>query len=150
MATIFAFLHHLAAFTLVSAVTVEFVLLRSALSLESARKLQIADMVLGASAGVVLVVGSLRILYFEKGALYYMHSGAFMAKFSLFVIVALLSIVPTIEFVKWRGAVKQGQVPTVTAERLGTLRKIVHIELMGIVLILLFAAMMARGVGVVP
>jgi putative membrane protein len=150
MPTIFAFLHHLAAFALVSALAIEFVLLRSALSLESARRLQVADMILGASAGVLLVVGSLRVLYFEKGALYYMHSWSFIAKFSLFLLVALLSIVPTIEFVKWRGAVKQGQTPVVTAERMAYLRKIIHIELTGIVLIVLFAAMMARGVGMVP
>jgi hypothetical protein len=47
MATFFAFLHHGAAFTLVSALAVEFVLIRQELRLASARRLPIVD----ASAG---------------------------------------------------------------------------------------------------
>ena len=42
---------------------------------------------------------------------------------------------------------KRGEVPTVDSARLRTLRMLIHGELAGIVLILLFAAMMARGVG---
>ena len=38
MSTLFAFLHHLAAFTLVSAIAIEFVLLRGELTLWSARR----------------------------------------------------------------------------------------------------------------
>jgi len=47
MSTLFAFLHHLAAFTLVSALAVEFVLIRQELTLANARKLPIVDAVLG-------------------------------------------------------------------------------------------------------
>src|SRR4051794_15196367 len=61
MSTLFAFLHHLCAFTLVSAVAVEFVLIRGDLTLSSARRLQIADMVLGIAAGALLIVGLSRV-----------------------------------------------------------------------------------------
>ena len=44
MSTLFAFLHHLAAFTLVAAIAVEFTLIRQELTLASARKLQATDM----------------------------------------------------------------------------------------------------------
>ncbi|MEI5604675.1 DUF2214 family protein, partial [Streptomyces brasiliscabiei] len=64
---------------------------------------------------------------------------------TLFILVALLSIVPTIEFLSWREAVQAGQVPAVAAGKLKRIRMIVHIELAAIVLILLFAAMMAKG-----
>ena len=77
MTTLFAFLHHLAAFTLVSALAVELVLLRQELTLAVARRLPIVDAVLGVSAGILLVVGLLRVFYFEKGADYYFHSHAF-------------------------------------------------------------------------
>jgi putative membrane protein len=40
MSTLFAFLHHLCAFTLVSAVAIEFTLIRGELTLASARRLQ--------------------------------------------------------------------------------------------------------------
>ena len=47
----------------------------------TARRLALADLVLGVvSAGVLLVVGLLRVFYFEKGAAFYFSSGAFIAK----------------------------------------------------------------------
>ena len=106
MSTLFAFLHHVAAFTLVSALAVEFILIGQEFSLATARRLVIADAVLGAAAGILLVVGLLRVFFFEKGADYYFHSHAFMTKFSIFIAVALLSIVPTLEFLSWRKALK--------------------------------------------
>jgi putative membrane protein len=145
MTVLFAFLHHLAAFTLVGALAVEFVLIKQEPSVATARKLAIADAVLGAAAGVLLVAGLARVFYFEKGAAYYFHSHAFLTKFSLFVIVALLSVVPTIEFLSWRKAVKQGQAPVVAAAKLKRLRMIIHMELAAIVIILLCAAIMAKG-----
>jgi putative membrane protein len=109
MSTLFAFLHHLCAFTLVGAIAIEFTLVRQELSLASARRLLATDLVLGIAAGLLLVIGLLRVFFFEKGAAYYWHSHAFLIKFSLFVIVGLLSIIPTREFLSWRGAIKAGQ-----------------------------------------
>ena len=58
-----------------------------------------------------------------------------------------MSIVPTREFLSWRNAVKQGQAPSVSPERVRRLRSIIHWELVGVVLIILMAALMAKGVG---
>ena len=145
MIVTFAFLHHLAAFTLVAAIAIELVLLRGELTLWSARRLQVADGILGVAAGVLLAAGLARVFWFEKGAAYYFHSHAFLLKFSLFIIVGLLSIVPTIEFLSWRKAVKQGEVPVVAAAKLRRVRMIVHLELAAIAIILLCAAVMAKG-----
>ena len=145
MTTLFAFLHHLAAFVLVSALAIELMLIRQELTLATARRLQVVDAILGASAGTLLIVGLLRVFFFEKGAAYYWSNHAFLAKFSLFVIVALLSVVPTVTFLSWNKAVKQGQAPVVAVQKVRQLRMIIHIELGAIVLILLFAAIMARG-----
>jgi putative membrane protein len=148
MAALFAFLHHLAAFSLFAALVVEFILIRDPLTVASARKIQIADMVFGISAGVLLVVGFMRVFYFEKGSFYYFHSWAFSAKIGLFLLVGLISIVPTIEFLSWRTAVKQGQVPVLSEAKRRSLRSIMHFELLGVALIILCAALMAKGVGV--
>jgi Predicted membrane protein (DUF2214) len=59
-------LHHVAACTLVSALAVELVLLRQELTLAVARRLPIVDVVLGVSAGILLVVGLLRVFYFRE------------------------------------------------------------------------------------
>lgn len=145
MTTIFAFLHHVFAFALVATLAVELALLRQPLSLENARRLTAIDGIYGASAILLLAVGLSRVFFFEKGYLYYFTSHAFLTKLGLFVLVGLASIVPTVEFLKWRKAVKAGELPIVNESKLRSMRRIVHWELAGIVLILLFAAMTARG-----
>ncbi len=100
---------------------------------------------LGIAAGALLVVGLLRVIFFEKGASYYFHSYAFLTKFALFIVVGLLSIIPTVEFLSWRGALQAGQVPTVGAKKMRLVTAIIHGELAAIVIILLCAAIMARG-----
>jgi putative membrane protein len=147
MTSLFAFLHHIAAFTLFAALVVELILIREVLTVGTARRLQVADMVFGISAGVLIVVGLLRVFYFEKGAYYYFHTWTFIAKLTLFLIVGLVSIVPTREFLSWRKAVQQGQAPSVSPDKVRSLRSIMHWELVGVVLIILMAALMAKGVG---
>jgi putative membrane protein len=145
MTVLFAFLHHLAAFTLVSALAVEFTLIRQDLTLATARRLIAADTVLGAAATVLLAVGLARVLWFEKGPDYYWHSHAFMTKFSVFIAVALLSAIPTFEFLSWRKPVRAGQTPAPGVRKLTLVRKVIHGELLGVVIILLCAAIMAKG-----
>jgi putative membrane protein len=145
MTTLFAFLHHLCAFTLVSALAIEFALIRQELTLASARRLLVTDTVYGIAAGALLVVGLLRVFFFEKGADYYFHSHAFLTKLSLFVVVGLLSIIPTMEFLSCRGAVKASQAPSIDTRKLRRVTAVIHAELAAIVVILLCAAIMARG-----
>ena len=136
-----AFLHHVAAFALVAGMAVELSLLRGEVTLAHARRLALVDAVVGMSAGVVLAVGLLRVFYFEKGAAYYFQNGAFLAKLVLFLLVAAASIYPTIKFIAWRKGA------AIEAEDVRRVRKLVHLELLGVVFILLFAALMARGIG---
>ena len=58
-----------------------------------------------------------------------------------------MSIVPTREFLSWRKAVQQGHAPSVSPDKVRSLRSIMHWELVGVVLIILMAALMAKGVG---
>jgi putative membrane protein len=145
MTTLFAFLHHLCAFTLVSAVAIEFALIRGELTLSSARRLQLTNHVFGIAAGALLAIGLLRVFFFEKGADYYFHSHAFMAKLSIFIVIGLLSIIPTMEFQSWRGALEAGQAPVIDAKKRRLVTAAIHGELLCIVIILLCAAIMARG-----
>jgi putative membrane protein len=145
---LFAFLHHAAAFALVAALAVELVLIRDELTVRNARRLIVADAVYGVSAGTLLAVGLARVFLFEKGASYYFQSAPFLAKLALFVAIGLASIIPTFEFLSWRGAVRGGVAPAANPAKLRTIRRIVHLELAGVLLMLLCAAMMARGVGI--
>jgi putative membrane protein len=63
------------------------------------------------------------------------------------VLIALLSIYPTLEFLSWRKTLKQGQVPFVHPPKIRAIRTLIHLELAGAVLLLLFAALMAKGIG---
>ena len=147
MSAFFAFLHHVAAFTLVSALAVEFVLIRGELTLRNARTIRFADMVFGIASGVILIVGLIRVFYLEKGASYYFHSVPFLAKLSLFAVVGLLSIYPTLQFASWRAAIRAGAVPVVEPSRLRAIRRVIHWELACILVLVLCAALMARGIG---
>jgi len=145
MSTLFAFLHHLAAFALVAALAVEFVLIRQELNTATARRLLVTDAILGGAAGALLIIGLLRVFYFEKGADYYLSSHAFMAKFAAFLAVAALSVIPTVEILSWRKALKAGQAPAPSEKKIRMIRALLRGELIGIVIILLCAAIMARG-----
>ena len=144
---IMAFLHHLAAFTLTAAIIYELVTFRKDLSLAEARKIQRMDILYGISAGVLVIVGLLRVFYFEKGAAFYAQNWFFWLKMAGFALAALLSIYPTVRFVRWRRSLAGNQVPQLTDQEASRIKMILRLEMLAIGVILFAAAMMARGVG---
>ena len=133
-----AFLHHAAAFVIVGVLH---------LTPTSARSILRMDVAYGIAAVVLLIVGFGRVLYTEKGPTYYLHSIPFLVKISLFLIVGLLSIYPTFQFLGWRGALRAGRAPALAAPVRRRLRMVVHIELTLLFVIMLCAALMARLIG---
>lgn len=145
---IMAFLHHLAAFTLVgSLIYYEHTTFRKDLSFVDARRIQRMDLGYGISAGFILIVGLLRVFYFEKGAPYYAQNWFFWIKMAGFALAALLSIYPTVRFVSWNKFLARNQVPQISEQEVTRIKMILRLELLAIVIILFSAAMMARGVG---
>ena len=144
---IMAFLHHLAAFALVGTIIYELVSFRKDMSLTEARRLQRMDTVYGISAVILLVVGLLRVFNFEKGASFYAQNWFFWTKMIGFALAGLLSIYPTVRFVSWNKSFAKGQAPEISDTEFARIKLILRLELLGIVIIILSAAMMARGVG---
>ena len=142
-----AFLHHLAAFTLVAALAVEVALFKPPLTVVQARRLQRTDLIFGVAAVVVLVVGMLRVAFFEKGPGYYWRDAFFLIKLGAFILAALISIYPTVTFLSWSKALKAGVAPEVGEARTRSVRMCMMLELTAIVVILGCAALMARGLG---
>jgi len=142
-----AFLHHLAAFTVVGALAAEVVLFKLPLTVVQARRVQRADQIFGAAATVLLVVGLLRVAYFEKGADYYFGNAFFLTKFTLFVLAAVISIYPTVLFISWNKTLKQGEVPAVSPQAATRARMCMMLELTAILGIVFCAPFMARGIG---
>lgn len=145
MTTLFAFLHHVAAFMLVGSLAIEHSLIRLKLDRHVAQKLQRADMIFGMCAGLILVIGLLRVFFYEKGTGYYFHSIPFMVKLGLFILMGLLSIYPTIQFISWRSDLRNNQDPVVPDHKIILIQRIIKYELAIAILIILCAAMAARG-----
>ncbi len=147
MNAVVAFAHHLAAFLLVSTLVVESALLNGALDRERMRQLQRMDLLYGLAAGMIVLVGLARVFWFEKGPAYYGHNAFFMAKMTLFGVVGVLSVYPTVVFLRWGKSLRQGAMPEIAPAQLLRLRRVVKAELAGLAGVLFCAAMMAKGYG---
>lgn len=145
---IMAFLHHVFAFTLTASLIYEFVAYRKGMTVDEARRIQRVDLVYGVSAGLLLIVGLLRVLYFEKGADFYVQSPFFWVKMISFTIVGLLSIDPTIRYIRWNRLLKDDQSPVLSEAEFKRTRLLLLLEVIGLGLILFSAALMARGIGI--
>ena len=144
-AALVAYLHYLSIFALFALLSIEHVLFKTPLDLSRARSLMITDLAYGICAVLVLATGVARVLWFGKGAAYYMGNSLFHAKVGLFVLVGLLSILPTLVFIKWRSAVKAGQVPEPSARQLRLVTWSIRVELLALLFIPLLAARHQRG-----
>jgi len=147
IAAMVAFGHFLAFFALAAALVLELALLTESLSIEAARRIQRADMVLGISAVLLLVFGFLRVFYFEKGSAYYFDNVFFWIKIALFVAAGIISIYPSAIYRRWNSELKQDIAPELSSDAVGLLKKIIHWELVLIGGILICASLMARGFG---
>jgi putative membrane protein len=146
-AATFAFLHHACAFLIVATLMVELIVAKGELTLASARSLLRMDAIYGVSALIVIIVGILRVHYFEKGTSYYLHSTPFIVKMALFLAVGLLSIYPTKTFMSWRPHLRAQQIPVLDAATRRKVRIFIHLELTLLFGMMLCAALMARGIG---
>lgn len=104
------------------------------------------DLLYGISALLMLATGLARTWWGMKGAAWYWAQPLLHAKVTLLVVIGLLSIVPTVRFVRWRRALRtSGALPSDDALR--STRRLVMIEAHLMVLIPLLAVFLARGVG---
>jgi len=142
-----AFLHHILAFTLTACLVYEFIAYRKNMSLAEIRRIQRTDLVYGISAGLLLLVGLLRVFFFEKGPNFYMNNPFFWVKMTAFLVVGLLSIDPTIRYIRLNQTLRQNNVPEISEPEYRRTRLLLWLELIGIAVILLAAPLMARGVG---
>lgn len=144
--SLMASLHHLSAFALVACLVYEFIAFRKSLTAGEVRRIQRVDLWYGISAGVLLVAGLLRVFYFEKGASYYGANPLFWVKMSLFALVGLLSIYPTIRYIRW-GIPSEDEAFDLPDEEHKRIRFLLNLEMVGITLILFVAPAMARAIG---
>jgi len=147
ISALFAFLHFFAVFGIFGTVFLEWQTMSRNPSHADARRLQRCDRWYGIFAVLVLIVGFLRVFFFEKGHAFYTANPMFHAKLGLFVAVGLLSIYPTIRFIKWRPQTSQGQAPVVSEPEYRRIMAVLRAELLLLLGVALCASLMSRGVG---
>ncbi len=138
--------HHIALLLMVAMLGGEAVLLRQSASETVLRALGRLDLLYGISAGVLLLIGGMRLSMGAKGIEFYSGNGVFWLKMGLFLLIGLVSIVPTIRFIRWRKAFGQNAVLPDNAIWEST-RKLVMLQLHLLPLVAIAAAAMARGIG---
>ncbi|MEX0957241.1 MAG: DUF2214 family protein [Rhizobiaceae bacterium] len=142
-----AIAHHLLVFSLAGVLFAEFILLKPGLSGRNLSILGNLDRAYGGLALAIIVVGVGRVMHGLKGWEYYVYNDAFWAKMGAFLVVGLLSIPPTIRIIKWRRDAGSSSGHVVPDSEIASMRRYLHAELAVFALILVFAAMMARGLG---
>lgn len=150
MEILFAYLHYLAIIATGSCLTAELILCRAAPptgpSAGQVRLLSRVDVAYFSAALAALATGVLRLFFYAKGVGFYLPNPFFHAKLGLYVLVAIISITPTVRIIRWSRAIAQGEPPPSPAD-MRAVRRLVHVELMLLALIPLMAVLMARGVG---
>ncbi len=141
-----AILHHLLAFGLVGLLMAEWAVLRGVASPESVRFLPKIDAAYGIVALLLLIVGYLRLRYGIKGFAFYSGNPVFWLKIAFFLGTGLVSIVPTIAFIRWARALKASDTLPSAAQWVRA-RRLVTLELHLLAPVMVFAAIMARGIG---
>ena len=104
--------------------------------------LRIADAFFGIFAGFTICSGLLRTFYFGKGSVYYLSNPLFKIKFSLFILVGLISIYPTIIFFKLR----KPKVDFIQVKNIKIILILLKIELALLLLIPFLAVLVAKGI----
>ncbi len=141
-----AYAHFVAILTLAVFVTSEAALCRSEwLNAAVVRRLAVLDKVYVIAAIAVLVTGLARTWWGVKGTDWYWQQPWLHLKVTLFVAGGLMSIKPTRAFIRWRKALDAGgSLPP--DEEVRAVRRLVMAQAHLLVLIPLFAALLARGV----
>lgn len=137
--------HHILLLSIVASLTAELVLLRGPLDKSAIRRLVAFDTVYGASAVLIVVIGVLRLIYGLKGWEFYSGNHAFWTKMGLFAAVGLLSIVPTMQFMRWRRALDRNEEFEAPRSEVASIRRFLHLEALLLLAIPVAAAAMARG-----
>ncbi|MGY1520365.1 DUF2214 family protein [Luteimonas sp. A482] len=142
-----ASLHHLLFFGLIVMLAVQSALLSRPIDAAVMKRLAGIDRGYGLTAVLLLFAGGARLFFGVKGSAYYLHNPWFHAKLGVFVLVAALSLWPTLAFLRWRLQLRADAAWLPAPAQVAHLRTIVRIEFALIAVILVLAAGMARHGG---
>ena len=144
---ILAYLHLLAILTMVVVLSSEAALCRIEwLNAKAVERLARVDLIYGIAAIAVLATGLVRTFLGVKGSAWYWTNPLLHIKVTMFVIVGVISVFPTLTFRRWLRAQRRGAALP-GAEEVRRTRRLVMVQAHIIALIPLFAVFLARGFG---
>jgi putative membrane protein len=144
---VLAVLHFILIFALVGILGAEAGLVHEGMDRTQANRVAVLDRGYGAAAGLLLVIGFLRVFYGAKGADFYLHNPVFWAKIAAFALVGALSIPPTIRFIAWQRRARKELGFQLVAADVRAVRRMIAAQAAILLVIPLLAGMMARGYG---
>lgn len=139
--------HHILIFAIAAVLAFEVGVVRPGLTAADIRRVAKVDAWYGILAALIIVVGFVRAIYAAKGWAYYSVNHFFWAKIIAFAIVGLLSVPPTIAYIRWRNALKTDPSFLPAPQAIASARRFLWMEVVVFAFIPIFAAAMARGYG---
>jgi putative membrane protein len=141
-----AITHHLLVFTLFGILACELVIVRQSMTGDDLKRIATIDLWYGIVALLIVIVGFSRAIFAAKGWAYYSVNSFFWAKIGVFVLIGVLSILPTVKYLNWRKTFRNsGSGPD--AASITVVRRILWLEVVLFAFLPAFAAAMARGYG---
>jgi putative membrane protein len=139
--TLFRYLHFLAIFSLAGALIIKNMAIKPVIKDEDAHNLAKVNAVYSLSAVLAFVFGLVLWLWVGKPAEFYTLNPLFLLKLGLFAFIALLSVFPSLFFVR-NYRVRNREIPVPRS-----IQMLIRIELVLLVFISITASLMARGIG---
>jgi putative membrane protein len=142
-----AYAHFLAIFVTLALLVSEAVLYRSAMSRGTLDLLRRLDLGYLFAAIAIIATGLIRLFVSGKGLDFYIHNPVFWFKMGLFLTVGLLSVPPTVHYIRIAATAAADGSFAISELRYRRVRLFLTLQLWLFALIPLAAALMARGIG---
>tara|TARA_B100000212_G_scaffold253469_1_gene194107 strand:+ start:165 stop:656 length:492 start_codon:yes stop_codon:yes gene_type:complete len=144
-----AYIHYLGIILCFGALMFERFILKINLSKNETISIIIADVIYGIAGLAILITGILRVKYYGQGGEFYTSNPIFWIKVSLYIVIGLLSLYPTVTYILWAIPLSKNKLPVISKNLVKRFKLIIMTELIGFAVIPFFATLMSRGIGLV-
>jgi putative membrane protein len=145
-----AYLHYVAMISIAVVLVAEYGICMPGMPGTRIRVLARLDRLYLGLAVLALGSGAARVVWFGRGAAFYLHNPVFYIKLALFLAVGLISIPPTLQILRWMRSLNSGAANVVADYEVLRVRRLILVELALFAFIPLMATLMARGIGMQP
>jgi putative membrane protein len=123
--------------------------LRGPLDPVGLRRVFYADGWWGVAAAIWIGTGLVRVIGgLEKGMDYYLQNHVFWGKMALLLVILVLEVPAMVTLIRWRVLLTRGEMPDTRPA--GRFARISYVQAILVLLMVLAATAMARGIGTVP